>query len=96
MKNNVNLNHAKITKNDEFYTSYSDIEKEMSNYKKYFIGKTIYCNCDNPYVSNFTKYFINNFNSLKLKRLICTSYDRNMNNNLLLDIKNVNNIYISA
>ena len=94
MKNNVNLNHAKITKNDEFYTSYSDIEKEMSNYKKYFIGKTIYCNCDNPYVSNFTKYFINNFNSLKLKRLICTSYDKNTNNNLLLDIKNVNNIYI--
>ena len=69
---NVNLNNAIINKNDEFYTKYEDIEKEMKYYKRFFEGKTIYCNCDNPHHSNFVKYFMYNFDRLKLKRVIST------------------------
>ena len=74
-KNNNNLHNARIAKNDEFYTQLSDIEKEMKYYRNYFEGKTIFCNCDDPLESNFTKYFILNFRFLKLKKLICTFYD---------------------
>lgn len=71
---NSKLNRAFANKNDEFYTRMEDINKELANYPHYFAGKTIYCNCDDPYQSNFTKYFIDKFEDLELKRLITTSY----------------------
>src|SRR3990167_3368385 len=75
---NKNLNKAKETKNDEFYTQYSDIQKEIEAYLEYnpdvFRGKVIYCNCDDPFESNFFRYFVLNFNKLGLKQLITTSY----------------------
>jgi len=73
-----NLADAKNAKNDEFYTQYKDIEKEMNAYLEYnpntFKNKTILCPCDDPEWSNFTKYFAQNFEKLKLKKLISTSY----------------------
>lgn len=77
MAKNGNLHSAKSAKNDEFYTRYEDIEKEVYNYREFFEGKTVLCNCDDPLESNFTKYFILNFRFLKLKKLICTFYDIN-------------------
>ena len=71
---NKNLNNAKEAKNDEFYTQLEDIEKEMKHYKAHFKGKTVLCNCDDPYESNFFKYFAMNFNYLELKKLIATCY----------------------
>lgn len=67
------MNEAKSRKNDEFYTLYEDIEKEMKYYTHFFKDKIVYCNCDN-HDSNFRKYFFDNFDKLGLKRLICTSY----------------------
>ena len=55
------LNIAQANKKDEFYTQLADIEAELKYYKKYFKGKTVYCNCDDSEVSNFTKFFINHF-----------------------------------
>lgn len=75
--NNSSLHKAKTAKNDEFYTQLSDIEKELSHYKEHFKNKTILCNCDDPRVSNFFKYFALKFNELKLKRLITTCYKNN-------------------
>jgi hypothetical protein len=73
-----NLSSAKKAKNDEFYTQYIDIQKEIEAYLDYdanaFKGKVVYCNCDDPYESNFFKYFVLNFKKLGLKRLITTSY----------------------
>lgn len=77
---NINLCKAKFVKNDEFYTQYEDIEKELSNYTKHFYNKTIYCNCDNPKFSNFIKYFVDNFEILHLKKLICTYLSDNTDN----------------
>ncbi|MBL7146518.1 MAG: adenine-specific methyltransferase EcoRI family protein [Phycisphaerae bacterium] len=71
---NRNLHKAKNAKKDEFYTQLTDIEKEMKHYKDQFRGKVVYCNCDDPFESNFFKYFASNFNTLKLKKLITTSY----------------------
>ncbi len=71
---NKNLHNAKESKNDEFYTQLEDIEKELSHYRHHFEGKVVFCNCDDPYESNFFKYFVLNFNTLKLKKLIATSY----------------------
>jgi len=71
---NSNLQVAKNQKDDEFYTTYETIEKELSHYLNHFNDKTILCNCDDPYESNFCKYFLLNFNKLGIKRLICTSY----------------------
>ena len=71
---NTNLQAAKNSKYDEFYTTYEAIEKEMSHYFKHFVKRTVLCNCDDPFESNFCKYFLRHFNKLKLKRLICTSY----------------------
>lgn len=68
------LNRAKKNKLDEFYTQLSDIEAEMRHYKEQFKGKTVFCNCDDPYESNFFKYFAMNFNYLGLKKLITTCY----------------------
>ena len=61
-------------KKDEFYTQLGDIEKEMNNYKDFFKDKVVFCNCDDPYESNFFKYFAMNFNYLDLKKLIATCY----------------------
>lgn len=77
MAKNVNLNRAKKAKQDEFYTQYSDIEKEMIHYEEFLKGKIIYCNCDNPNESNFFKYFIDNFERLGLKKVIATGYNPN-------------------
>lgn len=75
---NRNLSAAKKAKNDEFYTQYPDIQKEIEAYLEYdkdtFRGKVVYCNCDDPFESNFFKYFVLNFKRLGLKRLITTSY----------------------
>ena len=71
---NRNLRQAKKAKKDEFYTQLADIEKELKHYKDQFRGKIVYCNCDDPYESNFFKYFASNFNALGLKKLITTSY----------------------
>jgi hypothetical protein len=75
---NSNLTKAKKAKNDEFYTQYGDIQKEIEAYVEYghdvFRGKTVYCNCDDPYESNFFRYFVLNFQKLGLKKLITTSY----------------------
>jgi len=73
---NKNLHKAKNAKKDEFYTQLSDIEKELKHYKEQFRGKVVYCNCDDPFESHFFKYFAANFNALKLKTLITTSYVR--------------------
>ena len=67
----------KKKQNDEFYTQLEDIEIELVNYKQFFKNKVIYCNCDNPFFSNFCKYFLDNFKELGLKRLICTCYKQN-------------------
>lgn len=75
---NKNLTNAKRAKNDEFYTQYSDIQKEIESYLEYdpdtFRGKVVYSNCDDPYESNFFRYFVLNFKRLGLKKLITTSY----------------------
>ena len=71
---NKNLHRAHRAKKDEFYTQLVDIEKELKHYKKQFRNKIVYCNCDDPFESNFFKYFAANFNALGLKKLITTSY----------------------
>ena len=71
---NKNLRKANKAKNDEFYTQLIDIENELKHYKEQFKGKVVYCNCDDPFESNFFKYFASNFKALGLKRLIATSY----------------------
>lgn len=71
---NRSLGAARTTKRDEFYTQLSDIEKELRHYTKYFKGKTILCNCDDPKASNFFHYFSHNFEKLRLKKLITTCY----------------------
>ena len=74
MSKNENLHEAKRVAKDEFYTQLTDIERELRHYKEHFRGKVIYCNCDDPRVSNFFKYFSLNFEHLGLKRLITTCY----------------------
>ena len=84
MANNASLQSAKATKNDEFYTQYSDIEAEMNAYVEYnpdvFRNKTILLPCDDPEWSNFTKYFANNFERFGIKKLISTSYSNSTSN----------------
>lgn len=72
---NANLSRAKKAKNDEFYTRLEDIQEELHHYEKHFEGKTVFCNCDDPYSSNFWFYFHKRFTSLKLKKLISTHYN---------------------
>ena len=74
MKSNEQLQNAKKNKNDEFYTQLSDIENELKYYTAHFKDKTVLCNCDDPFESNFFKYFVLNFNRLGLKKLITTCY----------------------
>lgn len=71
---NRNLHAARATKQDEFYTQLSDIEKELRHYTRHFKNKTVLCNCDDPTVSNFFHYFSHNFEKLRLKKLITTCY----------------------
>lgn len=75
MAKNKTLANAKEAKADEFYTQLSDIENELMHYKDFFRDKVVFCNCDDPYESNFFKYFAINFNHLGLKKLIATCYD---------------------
>lgn len=76
---NLGLTAARTAKQDEFYTQYADFQKEVEAYLKYdpetYRGKAIYCNCDDPFESNFFKYFAANFNKVGLRKLISTSYD---------------------
>ena len=72
---NLKLTRAKKAKNDEFYTDYSEIEKELAHYTEHFKDKIILCNCDDPYYSEFWKYFKARFETLELKKLIGTHYD---------------------
>ncbi|SSY80200.1 adenine-specific methyltransferase EcoRI family protein [Alysiella crassa] len=74
MAGNKSLHAANKAKNDEFYTQLSDIEKELRHYKHHFKNKIVYCNCDDPRVSNFFHYFSYNFEQLGLKKLIATCY----------------------
>ena len=76
MPDNKNLQKAKNAKNDEFYTRLPDIENELRHYREHFRGKVVYCNCDDARESNFFKYFSMNFESLGLKKLICTGYKK--------------------
>lgn len=75
------LHAANKAKRDEFYTQLSDIEKELRHYRPHFAGQVVYCNCDDPTVSNFYRYFHLNFEKLELKKLVTTCY-RNPNYNL--------------
>lgn len=75
---NINLHKARKTKNDEFYTFYEDIQKEVENYRDYLENKIVYCNCDNPEYSQFWKYFKDNFKELKIKKLISTYLSDNV------------------
>ena len=75
MAGNKNLHSAAKAKNDEFYTQKEDIENELKHYKDFFRDKVIFCNCDDPYESEFFKYFAKRFNALSLKKLIATCYD---------------------
>lgn len=81
---NSNLQKAKQGKNDEFYTQLEDIERELKNYKEHFKDKVVYCNCDDPRVSNFFHYFSYNFEKLGLKKLITTCY-KNQSRDLFSD-----------
>lgn len=72
---NKALSKAKTAKQDEFYTQLSDIENELRHYRAQLRDKVVLCNCDDPYESNFFRYFALNFNALGLKKLIATCYD---------------------
>ena len=74
MAGNKSLGVARVAKEDEFYTQLTDVEKEMRHYRKHFKNKTVFCNCDDPFESNFFKYFVLNFNRLGLRKLIATCY----------------------
>ena len=88
---NKNLNAAKVAKKDEFYTQLCDIERELRHYWQHFRGKVVLCNCDDPYESNFFKYFALRFNQLGLKKLICTCYNGSpvQGNELMLNFDGV-------
>lgn len=83
----ANLAAARNAKQDEFYTQLDDISYELKHYRQHFRDKVVLCNCDDPYESNFFKYFALNFNLLGLKKLIATCYDGSpvLGNELLLD-----------
>lgn len=75
MGGNKSLNAAAKAKKDEFYTQMPDIANELKHYKKHFYDKVVLCNCDDPFESNFFKFFALNFNTWGLKKLICTCFD---------------------
>lgn len=90
---NNNLKKAKAEKNDEFYTELTDIERELRHYKDHFKGKTVFCNCDDPRISNFFHYFSYNFENLGLKKLITTCY-KNQEKDLFSNHKSEKAIYL--
>lgn len=90
---NTNLHKAKRGKNDEFYTQLSDIEKELRHYKHHFRDKVVFCNCDDPRISNFFHYFSYNFEALGLKKLITTCY-KNQDRDLFSKNKSEKAIYL--
>lgn len=90
---NKNLNNANKAKKDEFYTQLSDIEKELRHYKEHFKDKVVFCNCDDPRVSNFFHYFSYNFEKLGLKKLITTCY-KNQDADLFSENKSEKAIYL--
>ena len=94
MSDNTNLHRAKENANDEFYTQLSDIENELKHYRSQFKDKVIFCNCDDPYESNFFKYFAMNFNFLGLKKLIATCYKSSTIANTELDTRDIFNFEI--
>ena len=95
MANRNNVLHAAIkNKKDEFYTQLSDIENELRHYKAHFKGKTVLCNCDDPRVSNFFKYFTLNFEALGLKKVIATCY-KNCEPDLFSQNASEHSIYIT-
>lgn len=70
------LDRAKINKKDEFYTQLADIERELAHYEKHFRNKTVFCNCDDVRKSDFYRYFVENFERLGLKKVICACYGK--------------------
>lgn len=90
---NKSLRKASSAKTDEFYTQLSDIEKELRHYKEHFKGKVVFCNCDDPRVSNFFHYFSYNFELLGLKKLITTCY-KNQNVDLFSQNNSEKAIYL--
>jgi hypothetical protein len=90
---NNNLKKAKSEKNDEFYTELTDIEKELKHYKEHFKDKVVFCNCDDPRISNFFHYFSYKFESLELKKLITTCY-KNQDRDLFSRHKSEKAIYL--
>jgi hypothetical protein len=90
------LEKAKKNKADEFYTQLPDIEAEMRHYQEQFRGKVIFCNCDDPYESNFFKYFAMNFNFLGLKKLIATCYTESPVEGLQLSLFDVKSIKVKS
>jgi hypothetical protein len=90
---NKHLHKASRAKKDEFYTQLSDIEKELKNYRSHFKNKVVYCNCDDPRVSNFFHYFSYNFEKLGLKKLIATCY-KNQNPDLFSQHNTEKAIYL--
>jgi hypothetical protein len=90
---NKNLHSARNNKKDEFYTQLNDIERELKYYKNHFKGKVVYCNCDDPRVSNFFHFFSYNFEKLGLKKLIATCY-KNQDMDLFSENKSEQAIYL--
>ena len=90
---NKNLHKANKSKNDEFYTQLSDIEKEVKHYKDHFKDKVVFCNCDDPRVSNFFHYFSHSFEKLELKKLITTCY-KNQNPGLFSEHASEKAVYL--
>lgn len=88
-----NLHKAKLNKKDEFYTQLEDIERELKHYKEHFKDKVVYCNCDDPRVSNFFHYFSYNFEKLGLKKLIAVCY-KNQERDLFSENKSERAIYL--
>lgn len=88
---NANLIKAKKSKNDEFYTQLSDIERELQHYTAHFKDKVVYCNCDDPRISNFFKYFAINFKDLGIKKLISTHYNKGGSSYKLEVVEDINN-----
>ena len=93
MANNNILNNAKYNSEntDEWYTTYDTVHEELSHYKKHFKNKVVLCNCDDPFESAFSKYFLKMFNVLQLKKLICTSYESSKYVGTELNIKDDKN-----
>lgn len=93
------LENAKRAKKDEFYTQLADIEAELRHYREHFRDKVIFCNCDDPFESNFFKYFAMNFNFLGLKKLMATCYSGSpiAGEQLdLFDLPSVSNEYVGS